>query len=142
MSKKKIDRSGCLPYYIKDGEIQIMFMKPSDAKFGGEEYQMAKGKREDGETAEETGMREAREEIGLFSGNIEHTHHLGKFLGRTDVFVVKIKDPNMFGDPSTPEEVKSIKWLTPEEFQKKGRGLHKSVVSAAVRWIKQKEGLK
>lgn len=140
MSKKKIDRAGCLPYIIEDDEIQILFMLPADSKYGGDKFQIAKGKHEEGETQKETGMREAGEELGLFTGNIEHTHHLGKFLGRTDFYIVKIKDKEHFGDPHF--ETKEVKWMTPGEFQKDGRGLHKPVVASAVRWIKQKEGIK
>jgi len=140
--KKGIDRAGCLPYYIKDGEIQILFMQPKDAKHGGKCFQISKGKREKDESPLENSMREAGEELGLFQGNVTNKHHLGKFLGRTDVYVVKIEDPDQFGDPTTPEEVKAVKWMTPEEFQAEGRGIHKAVVKAAVRWIKKKEGIK
>lgn len=140
MAKKKIYRSGVLPYYIEEGQIKILFMRPSDPKFGGKSFQMAKGKHEEGETAKEAGLREASEELGLFKGNIEHTHNLGKFLGRTHVYVAKIKDPDMFGDPDA--ETEETKWMTPEEFQAEGRSLHKAVVKAAVRYIKEKEGLK
>ena len=140
MSKKKgIDRSGCLPYYIKDGEIQILYMLPSKEKFGGDKFQIAKGKHEEGESPLETGMREAGEELGLFQGNVIKTHHLGKFLGRTDFFIVKIKDPDQFGDPHF--ETKETKWMTPDEFNSEGRGIHKAVVKAAVRWIKKEEGM-
>lgn len=140
MSKKKgIDRSGCLPYYIKDGEIRIMYMLPSKEKYGGSKFQIAKGKHEEGESPLETGMREAGEELGLFQGNVIKTHHLGKFLGRTDFFIVKIKDPDQFGDPHF--ETKETKWMTPDEFNADGRGIHKAVVKAAVRWIKKEEGM-
>ena len=139
MSRKKIHRSGVLPYVIEDDEIQILFMKPSDPQFGGDVYQMAKGKHEEGETAEEAGLREAGEELGLFEGNVESKHNLGVFLGRTTVLVCKIKDKDMFGDPHF--ETASTKWMTPEEFQKEGRDLHKPVVKAAVRHIKKAEGL-
>ena len=139
-NKTKIDRAGCLPYIIEDGEIQILFMLPSKEEYGGDKFQIAKGKVEDGESNKEAGIREAQEELGLFSGNVEDTHHLGKFLGRTDFYVVKIKDKDQFGDPHF--ETKEVKWMTPEEFQKEGRGLHKPVVSAAVRWIKTNEGIK
>ena len=42
------DRGGVVPYYIKDGTILMMFMKPSDKNFGGERFQIAKGKIEKG----------------------------------------------------------------------------------------------
>ena len=49
MSKELIYRAGVIPYYIDDGEIKMLFMKPSKKKFGGAEFQIAKGKREKGE---------------------------------------------------------------------------------------------
>ena len=39
----------------------------------------------------------------------------------------------MFGDPTY--ETAETKWMTPDEFQHSGRGLHKAVVKAAVRAI-------
>lgn len=78
----------------------------------------------------------------MFQPNIDgEVHELGTFLGRTHMFVCKIKDPDMFGDPTTPEEVESTRWMTPEEFQAEGRDLHKHVVRAAVRFIEKKEGV-
>jgi 8-oxo-dGTP pyrophosphatase MutT (NUDIX family) len=134
-SKKKIERSGVLPYYIDNGQIKILFMKPSDPRYGGDKFQMAKGKHEDGESPLEAGIREASEELGLFRGNIEHTHKLGNFLGRTHVYVCQIKDPSpeQFGDPCF--ETAETRWMTPEEFQAEGRDLHKPVIKAAVRYI-------
>lgn len=137
MAKKKIYRSGVIPYYIKDGEILMLFMKPSKPKFGGDVFQIAKGKHEKGESALEAGMREANEELGLFSGNVNNIHELGEFLGRTTMFVAEIEDPDKFGDPHF--ETSEVKWMSPEEFQKEGRDLHKPVVKAAVRWIKKQD---
>ena len=140
MAKKKVNRSGVLPYMVEEEEIRILFMKPSDPKYGGDSFQMAKGKHEDGESDLEAGLREAGEELGLFRGNVEDIHKLGNFLGRTMVYVCRVKDKDMFGDPCF--ETKETKWMTPEEFLKDGRDLHKAVVKAAVRHIKEKEGLK
>lgn len=139
MTKKKTNRSGIVPYFIDEGTIKMMFMRPSDPKFGGDTFQIAKGKHEDGESAEEAGLREGREELGLFRGNIGVIHALGKFLGRTDMFVVKINDPDMFGDPD--HETSATNWMTPEEFQAEGRDLHKPVVKAVVRFITKQEQL-
>lgn len=142
MAKKKIERSGVIPYYIDDdGDIKMLMMKPANAAYGGTTYQVAKGKHDDGEDPLDAGMREAREEIGLFKGNVEHIHNLGVFLGRTHIFVAKIKDPDMFGDPSTPDEVAETKWLTPEQFKEEGRDLHKPIIKAAVRYIKKAEDI-
>lgn len=137
---KKIDRSGVIPYIIEDGQIKLMFMRPSNAKFGGDTFQIAKGKHEKGESPLEAGLREAGEELGLFTGNILETHDLGTFLGRTSVHVVKINDKEMFGDPC--DETEEVAWLTPDEFYAIGRDLHKPVVKAAVRLIKENEKIK
>lgn len=133
--KKKINRGGLIPYFQREGEIYMLFMKPSRAKFGGDVFQIAKGKQEEGEDIAQTAIREAKEELGLFPGNIVHLDNLGVWLGRTTVFIAQIKDPNMFGDPTTPEEVKEVRWMTLSEFTSQGRGLHKPVVKAAHRKI-------
>ena len=133
MAKKKIYRAGVIPYIIEDGEIHMLFMKPSKTKYGGNVFQIAKGKYEQGETAMEAGMREAKEELGLFGGNVEHLDELGTFMGRTTIFVAQIKDKDMFGEPHF--ETAEVKWMTPQDFQSYGRDLHRPVVKAAVRKI-------
>jgi hypothetical protein len=135
---KKINRSGVIPYIIEEGQIKLLFMMPSCPKFGGDQFQIAKGKQEDDESALEAGLREASEELGLFVGNVTETYDLGTFMGRTTIHVAKIKDKDMFGDPHF--ETKSVRWMTPEEFEAEGRDLHKPVVKAAVRLIQEKEG--
>ena len=136
---KKVKRAGVLPYHIEeDGKIEIMFMKPSNKKYGGDQFQLAKGKVDPGEDIEKAAFREAREELGLFIGNCKDIHKLGVFLGYTTVFTCEVEDKDMFGDPSTPDEVDAVKWMTPEKFQKKGRDIHKPLVKAAVRHIEKK----
>lgn len=135
MAKKKINRGGLIPYHIKDGEIYMLFMKPSRTTYGGEFFQIAKGKQEPNEDITQTAIREAKEELGLFTGNILNLDNLGVWLGRTTIFIAEIKDPSMFGDPTTPDEVGEIKWMTPDEFNRVGRGLHKPIVKAAARKI-------
>jgi len=60
-------------------------------------------------------------------------------MGRTTVFVSKIKNKDMFGEPSF--ETGAVKWMTPEQFQEEGRILHRPVVQASVRKIKQMENM-
>lgn len=139
MEKEKIYRAGVIPYYIKDGEIQMMFMQPSDPKYGGKDFQISKGKLEENESDKEAAFREAGEELGLFKGNVISDHNLGNFLGRTRVYVAEIKDPKLFGDPHF--ETGAVKWMTPDEFDKIGRSLHRPIVKAAARWIKETEKL-
>lgn len=137
MTKELIYRAGVIPYYMEDGTIKMLFMQPSKKTFGGTEFQIAKGKREDGEDDEEAAFREAREELGLFSGNVSQRTDLGTFLGRTRVYLAKITDPEKFGDACS--ETGAVKWMTPEEFKADGRPIHKPVVKAAVRKIKKLE---
>jgi len=139
MDKEKINRGGVIPYYVEEGEIKMLFMKPSDPKFGGKDFQIAKGKQEDGESDEEAAFREAGEELGLFKGNVVDKHDLGNFLGRTRIYVAEIEDPNMFGDPDF--ETGEVKWMTPEQFNATGRDLHRPIVKAAKRWIVEHKNL-
>jgi 8-oxo-dGTP pyrophosphatase MutT (NUDIX family) len=137
MANKKIFRSAMIPFCVSGGEVKMLFMKPSSKQYGGDSFQLIKGKIEEGETPLQAAIREAQEESGLFPPNINgEPHDLGVFLGRTHVFVCEIKDPTMFGDPNF--ETESTKWMTPDEFQSKGRDLHKPVVKAAVRYIQSK----
>ena len=134
--EKNLDRGGVVPYYIKDGNILMMFMKPSDKKFGGERFQIAKGKIEKGETPIEGAFREAKEELGLFGPNVLESTSLGRF-GKISIFLAKIKDPDMFGD--TTDETGAVVWWTPEQFQSDGRNWQKLIVKAAVRKIEKLE---
>jgi 8-oxo-dGTP pyrophosphatase MutT (NUDIX family) len=133
-SEKLPNRSALIPFFIdENGALELMFMMPSNKKFGGDKYQLCKGRIDPGETPQEAALREGQEELGLFTPNIEDVHNLGIFLGRTYVFTGRIKDKNMFGDPHFETE-KTI-WMTPEQFYNDGRDIHIPVVKAAVRFI-------
>ncbi len=129
MNTKKVYRAGVIPYIVEDQTVRMMFMKPSDSEWGGVEFQLGKGKVEEGETTKEAALREAGEELGLFKSNIIHLEELGTFLGRTTVYIAKVKDKEMFGQPNF--EVDETAWLTFEEFMKSGRELHRGLVEDA-----------
>lgn len=137
----KVFRAGLIPYIVEDGEIKMMFMKPTAevAEWSTDTFQIAKGKIEDGETAEGAAIREAHEELGLFRGNVVLTEEVGVFMGRTTVFISKVKNKDMFGLPS--EETSDVTWMTEDEFLEHGRTLHAPVVQAAVRLIKKIEAI-
>lgn len=138
MSKKsnnKVYRAGLIPFIVENDEIQIMLMKPSNAKYGGDKFQIAKGKVDPGETTEQAALREAKEELGLFSGNILQLKELGQFLGRMTVYVAEMKTKEMFGIPHF--ETGETAWMSISEFQQKGRTLHKPIILATERLIKK-----
>jgi len=139
MNTKKVYRAGVIPYIIENQQIKMLFMKPSDVEWGGNEFQLGKGKVEENETTKEAALREAGEELGLFKSNIVKFEELGTFLGRTTVYIAKVKDKEMFGQPNF--ETLETAWLTQEEFMKTGRELHKELVKAAYRKILEMENV-
>lgn len=127
--KTKLFRAGLLPYIVENGEVKFLFMKPADSRYGGDRFQIAKGKIEDGETECEAAVREASEELGLVPENIEPPLYLGDFLGRTSIFLAKIKDKSQFGPPHF--ETCETAWLTVNQFNDIGRKLHSPIVECA-----------
>lgn len=134
--KSKIYRAGLIPYFINNDEIEMMFMKPSDSRYGGSDFQIAKGKVENGESFEEAAIREAGEELGFTTLNSDgNIKDLGTFLGRTRIFVVKIKNKEMFTKPHF--ETSNTKWMTEDKFLSNGRKLHAPIIQSAIRLIKR-----
>jgi len=135
MAKNKQNRGGVIPYYIENDEVKMMFMQPSNGKYGGSDFQIAKGKIDKGEEIEDGAFREAEEELGLFLPNTRNRKKLGTFLGRMTVYIVEVIDPSpgKFGDPV--KETAAVKWMTPKEFNAEGRSLHRPIIKAAVRAI-------
>lgn len=131
--KGKLYRAGLLPYVIEDGVVRFLFMKPADSRYGGEQFQIAKGKVEDGETSQQAAIREASEELGLIPSNVHPLIFLGEFLGRTSVFVAEVKDKFLFGVPHF--ETSETAWMTVSEYQSNGRMLHLPIVQDAARVV-------
>lgn len=129
----KLYRAGLLPYIVESGTVKFLLMKPSDAKYGGEEFQIAKGKIEQGETPEDAAIREAEEELGLVRSNIMNVEYLGNYLGRTSVYIAEIKDKTLFGEPCF--ETGDTVWMTLPEFDLVGRSLHLHILQDATRTI-------
>lgn len=135
---KKLYRAGVVPYYVDDNNEPIMmFMIPSNKKYGGDQPQIAKGKQEDNEPLSETAMREAEEELGLKRNNILNVFKVGMFMGRTEIYAARIIDPDDFGQYTT--ETKTTLWLTKNRFMKIGRDIHRSVIEVVYESIKHKE---
>lgn len=130
---KRVPRAGFIPYFIENGEMRMMFMRPSDVKYGGREFQIAKGKVEDGEYAENAALREAGEELGLLRSNIVSVDYLGLFLGYTEIYYGPVRNMDDFGE-TTFETAETI-WMTPEEFFKTGRSIHVPIIKSFLRKV-------
>lgn len=136
MAKRKIHRAGVVPFYIKNDKVLMLFMKPSNEEYGGEKYQLIKGKVEKGESNHEAAFREAEEESGLKSSNVNNFFRIGVFLGRTTVYAAEIHDPGDFGEHT--DETASTRWMTLDEFLEDGRKLHKNVVRSVHETIEER----
>lgn len=137
--KKILFRAGMIPYLIENGEVVMKFMKPSDTMYGGDKFQLCKGVIEDNENVKEAALRESAEELGLRQDNILSVTELGNFLGRTTVYVAKVKDRVSFDEPHF--ETADTAWLSCDEFLKIGRELHHEIIQLADQVIRKEEGL-
>lgn len=131
--RAKLYRAGFLPYKWKDNQIQFLFMKPADTRYGGDKFQIAKGKIEAGESSLQAALREASEELGLISTNLHRIDLLGEYLGRTTIYVGRVKDEGLFTQPHFETDVTA--WMSVDEFEKAGRDLHVPILHSAVRLI-------
>lgn len=130
MPREKIYRAGMIPFYVdSNNKIKMKFMVPSDQTFGGGDPQFAKGRIEKGESPEEAAIREAGEELGLKEENVEWFLEMGVVLGRTYMYICEVKDKDDFDDPHY--ETESTHWMTLEEFEERGRELHRPIIREA-----------
>jgi len=129
----KTELSGIIPIFQTDsGEYQMMFMCPSDEKYGGKKLQIAKGHVEKGENPLEAGLREANEELGLRENIIKRIWKCGVYDKRMHIYgaIVDSKSSSKF-DKFTSETAYT-KWLTLEEFLDVGYDGHKHIVKKCI----------
>jgi 8-oxo-dGTP pyrophosphatase MutT (NUDIX family) len=137
--KKILYRAGMIPYVIENGEVVMMFMKPSETQYGGDQFQLCKGVVEEGEDNRTAALREGAEELGLRDENIQSVTELGNFLGRTTVYIAKVKNRQDFDIPHY--ETDEVTWMTCNQFLKDGRELHKEIIQLAEQVICKEEDL-
>lgn len=126
--KYKGFRAGIVPYWIDpdDGTILYMFMKPSDGKYGGTDWQIAKGRFDEGEyNAEEVAIREGSEELGLKRENIKSVHYLD-IIRKMYVYFCEVEDMEDFNP--FHEETGDVCWLSYDEFLLFGRDIHQDIM--------------
>lgn len=125
-----------IPYFVdEDSTILYMFMKPSDPAFGGDDWQIAKGRFDEDETDSHiVAIREGREELGLIEDNVEHYTFIGEFR-KMYVWSCKVTSREHFSEYDY--ETGEVCWLSNDEFQAFGRDIHKDIVEATESLIKQ-----
>jgi 8-oxo-dGTP pyrophosphatase MutT (NUDIX family) len=136
---KKVERGGIVPFYVNStGEIKMMFMQPSDKRYGGPEFQIAKGRMEPGENPLETTLREANEELGLRESNIKWIRKVGVFLNTHHIYIAEVNTRNdkKFDEPMY--ETGATKWMTEKEFVSIGRKLHIPIVKSCLRTFRKR----
>lgn len=128
--REKVYRAGMIPFFVnKDNIIEMKFMVPSDQRFGTSNPQFAKGRIEKNEIHEEAAIREAKEELGLREDNVKWFNYLGTFLGRTHMYICEVESKENFDEPHY--ETESTHWMTLEDFEERGRELHRPVIREA-----------
>lgn len=135
--RRKIPRAGFIPYYVDDGEIYVMLMKPSDPKFGGNEFQIAKGHIDPGEDSKTAALREANEELGLLESNLVSVEYLGQYLGYTQIYYGRVKNRNDFTEPMF--ETGETTWITVSEFHTIGRAIHIPILDMLLHMVTKKD---
>jgi 8-oxo-dGTP pyrophosphatase MutT (NUDIX family) len=124
-------RAGMVPF-LSDG--RALFMVSSDPRDGGLP-EIAKGRVEGDEDTKQCAIREGGEELGLRQSNMAASPFLGwsgKMTGSDDpyqfeVYAVLVKDPDAFDESDS--EVDKTLWLTPSEFETKGRKSHTQIMN-------------
>lgn len=136
--KTKQFKAGIIPFYIEGNDIvRMLFMIPSDPRYGGNSPQIAKGIVEPNEVESskflESALREGHEELGLKIKNIKNVnqiwnrpHPIKKPTFKFIVFSAEIKNPHDFGP--FHYETGETRWLNNKNFKKSLRKDHIEIV--------------
>lgn len=130
--RRVIYRAGMIPFYVDPdtNECKMLFMVPSDTRYGGDSPQFAKGRVESDENHEEAAIREAAEELGLKEDNILWFTYLDQVLGYTHMYICEVESMEDFNEPHYETEYTT--WLTLSEFEEIGRDIHRPVIRDAM----------
>ena len=141
--KEKAVKAGVIPWHRRgDGEIIMLFMVSSDARYGGAAPQISKGNVDPGEDILEAAFREGSEELGLRRGNVikqsikivqEGLFELKSTSYDMTIYSMQVADLRDFVDPHY--ETAYTVWLTREQFAKYGRKQHRDIVEKAFEMI-------
>jgi 8-oxo-dGTP pyrophosphatase MutT (NUDIX family) len=119
-------KAGIIPYVRDEDGIKMLFMKPSNAAYGGSQFQIAKGNIDPGEDTKTAAIREGVEELGLRPANIVKLKKITsqRLTGLDETYIItvyaaEVADPTAFGSPHY--ETSKTKWMTADEFRATGR---------------------
>jgi 8-oxo-dGTP pyrophosphatase MutT (NUDIX family) len=97
---------------IFDTEGRILLREPA-GNFGGLVWTFSKGRPREGETPEETALRETQEETGWSAEIVDRIP--GVFSGDvTDTIYFLMRASRQVGEPN-PRETSRLQWATPDE---------------------------
>lgn len=122
-------RGAIIPYCIMNEKVFIALMKPSDPKYGGTDFQIAKGTQEEGEDIKQTAIREGEQELGLVIPKDIQLLWDNKNMGMT-YFYVKVQHQTLHPLPNEDGimETAEAKWFNIEEVQSIIRSWQKPVI--------------
>jgi len=121
----------------------MRFYISSNAQYGGPDWQIPKGRVDEGENVQQAGIREAVEECGLVPENLKkdtiQIGWSGTITGMDaryplTIFIGEVIDPKNFVKPGF--EASKSGWLTLEQFLSKGRRSQQNIVKACASKIK------
>lgn len=140
VEEKTPAKAGIVPYYFDENNVFVYLMIPSDPAYGGSSPQIAKGRVDPGESAQQTAIREGEEELGLKPTNIKSITlgWSGNTQGMLDshamvVYIAEVVNPRNFGKPHY--ETGWAGWLPAQEALNKCRTSQKHILQQIINKI-------
>jgi 8-oxo-dGTP pyrophosphatase MutT (NUDIX family) len=128
--------------------MKLLFMKPSDVRYGGKSFQLCKGKIEGDASVEAAAKREAKEELGLVMDNVNsfdylfsaNAYHASGRVQMIHLFIAEVIDP--FNLQEFHYETGEVKWFTIEESLYLTRKCHRPIIYNAIEILKKRYDIK
>lgn len=134
-------RAGLIPWREVNGSVLFFVRKSSDPKFGGPDWQIAKGVIDPGETAKEAALREGHEELGVTLESIDLTTlvqlptiRMTKYQYTVESYSVCVTDLTKLVDPHY--ETGDTTWMEYDVFLRIGRTDNRIIIQHAYERIK------
>lgn len=136
----KISKAGAI-IFTRNPKPLVLMLKSSNPAFGGTSWQLPKGQIDSGESPEQAGIREAKEEAGLMDSDVLKITDLGTFTlkGMMDTYgihfqAVETHKPKVSG--TYHFETGETKWFTVEDAEKLIRKDQKQVLDKLISVLK------